>query len=316
MRWLSTKRPIDDSEMKNVLKHGGAVVPLVTPFTAGGGLDEDALERLVAAQVAGGVAGVFVLGTTGEGARVPADYRRRLVELTVQHAAGRTLVYAGLGDMQTPDVAEANEFLKAGAVAVVAHPPISQKVPVAQLSAWYEGLLNEVAGPMLLYNMPMTTGVSISMESVGQLLGHPKLAGIKDSENDPKRQEELLRRYGGRADFSVFVGVGALMEKGLKWGADGIVPSVGNLIPAVCQELWAAAKRADWVTAEKLSGRMHSVAALYQQGRNLNESLAALKAALQCRGLCSARMLPPLRKVSELELENIRRQMAALDLLN
>jgi dihydrodipicolinate synthase/N-acetylneuraminate lyase len=148
------------------------------------------------------------------------------------------------------------------------------------------------------------------------LLGHPRLAGIKDSENDPQRLEQLLQRFGGKQDFSVFVGVGALMEKGLKLGADGIVPSVGNLIPDVCQQLCVAAQKADWPKAERLGARMNAVASLYQKGRNLNESLAALKAAMHCRELCGTDVLPPLRKVSAAELEKIRSQMRELHLLN
>jgi len=163
--------------------------------------------------------------------------------------------------------------------------------------------------------MPMTTGLSIPLETVEKLLGHPRLAGIKDSENSPKRLAELMRRLGGKPDFAVFVGVGALMETGLKLGADGIVPSVGNLIPDICQQMCAAAREGDWERSERLYNRMNAVSALYQKGRNLNESLAALKAALHCRGVCGPQVLPPLRKVSAAEVEKIRGQMQELHLL-
>jgi 4-hydroxy-tetrahydrodipicolinate synthase len=302
--------------MNKSLKYHGAVVPMVTPFTAAGALDEAALHRLVDALVAGGVEGIFVLGTTGEGAYVPRQMRRRLVALTVQHAAQRTQVFAGLGDVRANDASEANDFFAVGATAVVAHPPISEKVLPENLAAWFRAVLDRVAGPLLLYNMPVTTGVSIPLDAVEQLLGHPRLVGLKDSENNPARHEELLRRFGGKTDFSVFIGVGALMEQGLKRGADGIVPSVGNLIPDVCHQLCAAAQRADWAAAATLAARMNAVAALYQKGRNLNESLAALKAAMHCRDLCAAQVLPPLCTVSEGELEKIRSQMATLHLLN
>ncbi|HEX9046826.1 MAG TPA: dihydrodipicolinate synthase family protein [Verrucomicrobiae bacterium] len=297
-------------------KYHGAVVPLVTPLSPDGGLDEPALERLVDSQLAGGVAGIFVLGTTGEGMHAPRKLRQRIVELTVRRAAQRALVFAGLGDVRLADLSEANQFLHLGADAVVAHPPISEKVSPEQLAGWYRSLLSGLQGPLLLYNMPMTTGISIPLDAVEQLLGHPKLAGIKDSENNPKRLQELLGRFGGKEDFSVFVGVGALMEQGLKLGADGIVPSVGNLIPDVCSGLCAAARKTDWAEADKLSARMNAVAALYQKGRNLNESLSALKAAMHLRGICAARVLPPLRKVSAAELEKIRRQMDELCLLD
>ena len=302
--------------MKNEVKYRGAVVPMVTPFTAQGTLDTPALDRLVDALLGGGVEGIFVLGTTGEGAHVPRPLRRQLVAQTVQRVQRRAQIFAGLGDIGGADVSEANEFFHAGADAVVAHPPIAEKIPAAGLQAWYESLLARLEGPLLLYNMPSTTGLSIPLDAVEKLLGHARLAGIKDSENNPQRHEELLRRFGGKQNFSVFVGVGALMEKGLKLGADGIVPSVGNLIPEVCRELCAAAQKADWNTAEQLSARMNSVAALYQNGRNLNESLAALKAAMHCRGLCAPQVLPPLRNVSATELEKIRRHMTELQLLD
>jgi 4-hydroxy-tetrahydrodipicolinate synthase len=302
--------------MKNIQKYHGAVVPLVTPFTAEKALDVAALDRLVDAQVAGGVEGVFVLGTTGEGAHVPREVRHQLVRQTVARANKRLKVFAGLGDIRKSDVNEANEFFHLGVDAVVAHPPIAEKIPAEQLQGWFENLLNKLEGPLLIYNMPPTTGVSIPLDAVEKLLGHPRLAGIKDSENNPQRLEETMKRFGGKKDFAVFVGVGALMEKGLKLGADGIVPSVGNLIPETCHQFCAAAEKSDWGSVENFYSRMSAVSSLYQKGRTLNESLAALKAAASCRGLCSPQVLPPLRKVSDTELEKIRVQMAELHLLN
>lgn len=302
--------------MKNGLKYHGAVVPMVTPFTGAGALDVAALDRLVDSLLTGGVDGIFILGTTGEGAHVPRDVRRQVLGHTVKRTRQRATIFAGLGDVHRADVSEANEFFQAGADAVVAHPPIAEKVPAEQLQGWYQSLLDKLDGPLLLYNMPMTTGISIPLDAVEKLLGHPRLAGIKDSENNAHRHEELLQRFGEKNDFSVFVGVGALMEKGLKLGADGIVPSVGNLIPDVCHQLCAAATNADWAAAEKLSARMNAVAALYQKGRNLNESLAALKAAMSCRGLCAPYVLPPLKALSESQLEKLRLEMQRLHLLN
>ena len=196
--------------------------------------------------------GIFVLGTTGEGAHVPPAFRHQLVERTVQRVNKRIKIFVGLGDIRNGDVTEANQFLRAGADAVVAHPPISKKATADQMYGWFKSLLDALEGPLLIYNMPPTTGISIPLDAVEKLLGHPKLAGIKDSENDPKRLEELMKRFGGKQDFAVFVGVGALMEKGLKLGADGIVPSVGNLIPEICHQLCEAAQKSDWIQAEKL----------------------------------------------------------------
>ena len=290
------------------------MVPMVTPFTPSGMLDEPALARLVDMLIAGGVEGIFVLGTTGEGAQVPRPFRLRLVEQIVQRVNNRVLIYAGLGDTHPEGVDAGNDFLSAGAHVLVSRPPVS--LPLTKLETWYRVLLDGLTGRLFIYNIPTTTKVSIPLDVIESLMGHPHLAGMKDSENDPKRLDEIMRRFGGKKNFSVFVGVGALMEKGLKLGADGIVPSVGNLIPEVCQQMCVAAQKSDWPAVETLSARMNAVAALYQKGRNLNESLAALKAAMHCRGLCAPEVLPPLRKVSETELEKIRGHMHELHLLN
>jgi 4-hydroxy-tetrahydrodipicolinate synthase len=300
--------------MAKQMKLRGVVVPMVTPVTAAGLLDEPAAGRLIDFLIAGDVDGIFVLGTTGEGASVPRATRQRLVELAVAKACGRTLIYAGTGDAPTEGATLGNKFLRAGADVIVARPPVSH--PVDQLLPWYRTLLGQLEGPLIIYNIPAMSKVSIPLDVIESLLGHPKLAGIKDSENNPARLEELLRRFGKRPDFAIFVGVGALMEKGLKLGAVGIVPSVGNLIPDVCRNLCASADRGDWVAANGHFSRMNTVSALYQKGRTLNESLSALKAALSCRGLCAPHMLPPLRPLSGTELISLRSQMSQMQLLN
>lgn len=300
--------------MKNSSKFHGVVVPMVTPVSPEGGLDEPALDRLVDSLLAGRVDGIFVMGTTGEGSAIPRSQRLDMVQRTLARVQGRARVFAGIGDAHPEEIVAGNDYLRAGVDAVVSRPPVA--MPTADIVPWYRHLLDGLHGPLLLYNMPMTTKVSIPLDAVEQLLGHPRLAGIKDSENNPARLEELLRRFGGKTDFSIFVGVGALMEQGLKLGADGIVPSVGNLIPEICHQLCEAACEFDWAKAESLSARMNAVASLYQKGRNLNESLSALKAAMHCRGLCELYVHPPLRKVSAAELEKIRVNMRELHLLN
>jgi dihydrodipicolinate synthase/N-acetylneuraminate lyase len=300
--------------MKNGSTYHGVVVPMVTPVTITGELDEPAVDRLTDFLLAGGVDGIFVLGTTGEGVSVPRACRQQLVERAVARVQGRIKVYAGIGDAHPDEVSVGNDFFQAGVDAVVCRPPVS--FPVADLLPWYQSLLSGLKGPLILYNMPVTTNVSIPLDVVAQLIGHPRLAGLKDSENNPKRLTELLQRFGGREGFSIFIGVGALMAEGLKLGAAGIVPSVGNLIPEVCRNLCISARRGDWAEADRNFSRMNAVAALYQRGHTLNESLAFLKAAVHCRGLCAPYVLPPLRLLAQPEVDALRLEMTRLNLLN
>jgi len=300
--------------MKQNPKFCGVVVPMVTPVTADGKLDEPALDRLMDSLLAGGVDGIFVMGTTGEGTTIPRDCRLGLVKHAVARLSGRTKIFAGVSGAHPEEVMAGNDYFRAGVDAVVSRPPAG--ISPDEMLPWYRTLLDGLEGPLLLYNMPMTTKVSIPLDLVGKLMGHARFAGIKDSENNEGRLEELLQRFGGRKDFSIFVGVGALMEKGLRLGADGIVPSVGNLIPRVCRELCAAAQNGNWAEAANVYSRMNAVAALYQKGRTLNESLSVLKGALHVRGLCAAHVLPPLKPLSEAQLEKLRNEMERLHLLN
>jgi len=300
--------------MNSGIKHHGVVVPMVTPVNHAGGLDEVAVDRLVDFLIAGGVDGIFVLGTTGEGVTVPHGLRRKLVERTVRRVQGHTLVYAGISGLQPNEAVAGNQYFQVGADAVVACPPVG--FPVELVLGWFRALLDGLNGPLLLYNIPQTTRVSIPLDVVESLLGHPRLIGLKDSENNGTRLEELMRRFGGRPGFSIFVGVGALMARGLRLGADGIVPSVGNLIPEICEQLYLAAQRKDWAAVELHAARMNAVAGLYQNGRTLGESLAALKAALHCRGICEPNVLPPLSPLTEGETQQLRGQMNQLKLLS
>lgn len=290
------------------------IVPMVTPITADGRLDEPSVDRLVESLLAGGVNGIFIMGTTGEGEAVPRDYRLRLVRQTVNRAGGKIRVFAGIGDAHPGEIAAGNDYFRAGVDAVVSRPP--REIAPDKMLSWYSALLDGLDGPLLLYNMPVMTKVSIPLDVIEKLIGHPKVAGIKDSENNPARHEELLKRFGGRNHFSIFIGIGALMEHGLRLGADGIVPSVGNLIPETCGQLCAMANGDNWPEAKAHFSRMTAVAALYQKGRTLNESLSVLKAALHLRGLCAPHVFPPLKPLTESQLEKLRGEMERLHLLN
>ncbi|MES2924539.1 MAG: dihydrodipicolinate synthase family protein [Verrucomicrobiota bacterium] len=301
--------------MNSKTKLGGAVVPLVTPATAEGQIDFAAVDRLVESQIAGGVEGLLILGTTGEGPCVPQSLRSPLIEHAVRTARKRILIYANVAENSLTDaIASMKDFFAAGADVVAALPPFYFAPRPIELVAWYRALLDAAPGPMFIYNIPLTTHVSIPLDVIGELIDHPRVAGIKDSENDPARHEELLSRFGGRDDFSIFIGVGPLMARGLKQGADGIVPSSGNVIPKDCQQQVEAARRQDWRAVDVSAARQAEVTAVYQKDRTLAQSLAALKGMLHHRGICEPHVFRPLLPMSAKELESLRVDMGKVDL--
>ncbi len=290
----------------------GVIVPLVTPVTPAGDLDVPAAERLVDHLASNGC-GMLVLGTTGEVASLPRDLRQRYVEIAVKVAAKRTPVFAcPASNCVGFSIETANDYLQAGADAVVGILPNYYKLEPAEMLAYFERLADGVRGPLMVYNMPATTGMSIPLDVIESLASRANVTGLKDSEGTAGRREEVAKRFGGRADFSLFMGIAAHSIPALRLGFDGLVPSSGNLYPERWSALYRAARAGDWSTAEKLQARLDALNAIFQRNRTLGQSLGALKSACGLRGLCGPDMVPPLRALSAAEQDSVRAEVAAL----
>ncbi len=293
-------------------RHHGVIVPLVTPVTPSGELDTPAAERLVD-HLAGNGCGMLVLGTTGEVASLPRDLRRRYVEIAVKVAATRTPVFAcPASNCVGFSIETANDYIKAGADAVVGILPNYYKLEPAEMLAYFERLADGIRGPLMVYNMPATTGMSVPLDVIETLAARPNVTGLKDSEGTAGRREEVAKRFGGRPDFSLFMGIAAHSVAALRLGFDGLVPSSGNLYPERWSALYRAARAGDWAAAEKLQAQLDALNAVFQRDRTLGQSLAALKSACGLRGLCGPDMVPPLLPLSPSEQEAVRAEVARL----
>lgn len=288
---------------------------MVSPVTPSGAFDAGAARRLVDWLVEGGVDGVFALGTTGEAASLPAGARRELVRLAVERARGRCLVYAGIGgNCLEESVAAGREYLATGVDAVVAHLPAYYPLAPAEMVEYYRLLADRLEGPLVLYNMPPTTHMSIPLDALQGLSRHPHIVGLKDSEDDLDRLRRVVAAFRGRPDFAVFVGPSTHAVECFAAGADGVVPSSGNLAPDLWRRLHEHARAGRWSEAASLQRQVDAVGEVYQGGRSLGQSLAALKAALEARGLCGRAVLPPLRALDEADCARIRSALASLGL--
>ena len=122
-------------------KYCGVVVPMISPFTPAGAIDEPAVGRIVEVLVGGGVGGVFPLGTTGEGASIHKDDRCKLVEATVKHVNKRSMVYAGIaGNCFRDSVEAAHSYKQLGVDAVVAHMPSYYPLTDAEIEEYFRVL--------------------------------------------------------------------------------------------------------------------------------------------------------------------------------
>jgi 4-hydroxy-tetrahydrodipicolinate synthase len=258
---------------------------------------------------------VFVLGTTGEGRHVPPPMRERLVKLVAGRVNGHMRLYAGISsDSIEASVHAGNSYFDLGADAVVAHAPNHYEPRPGDCLHYFGELASRLRGDLIIYNMPLTTNVSLPIDVCKQTAQKPRVAGIKDSENNATRLGELLQELGGQNSFSVFVGVGALMAKGLLQGADGIVPSVGNLVPGLCRKFYDSVREGDAKATGLLHERLMAISATYQSGRNLGESLAALKAAMSWLGLCGPHVFAQRKLLTEEERAALRVALMQLQL--
>jgi len=293
--------------------HRGVIVPMVTPLTPQGKLDERAVERIIEHLWKGGVHGVFVLGTTGEGPSVPPPMRERLVKLVGGCARRRLLVYANISDDSARDsIAAGNRYFRLGVDAVVAHAPAHYERRPGEAGEYFAELTRHLEGDLILYNMPLTTNVSLPVDVCDDFARRARVIGMKDSENNAERHESLLQRVGGLESFSFFVGTGPLMADGLLRGARGIVPSVGNLAPVLCRELYDSAVKGDGECTATLNRRFMELAQVYQKGRTLMQSLTALKGAMSCLGLCGPHVFPPLKATTAADRVALAAELARL----
>jgi 2-dehydro-3-deoxy-D-pentonate aldolase len=253
--------------------------------------------------------------TTGESASVPVELRRCFVRAAVERLRGRALLYVGIGDnCFARSVESAAEAFHAGADAVVAQLPSYYSLKPEEMFSYYWSLADRIEVPLLLYNIPSTTHMSIPVDVVASLARHPRIVGFKDSENNPDRLEQATSRLLGQDDFSLFIGVGVLSGRGLLLGIDGVVPSSGNLDPRSWRAMCDAAHRGDREEVERLQAYLNRLAQVFQRDRTLGQSLAVLKAAISVFGLCGTSMLPPFRAVSLEVVDLIRDEVATLGL--
>jgi len=295
--------------MNTAKKYSGVVVPMMTPFTAQQQVDAPAVQRLVDHLIKGKTF-PFILGTTGEAASIPHRERKRLVEETVKAAAGRSLVYAGISGNSLQESAEEGKlYHDLGAGALVATMPSYYPVTPDQMLRYFGALADRLPCPLIIYNIPATTHLSIPLEVVDKLSAHPNIAGFKDSEKGEERIAAATALWKHRTDFSYLLGWALKSQSALEQGADGIIPSSGNLAPVVYQAIYEAASTGNSAAAALAQQKGDRISEMYQKDRILSQSLAAFKAMLSAYGLCGPDVLPPLYRLPAAEEQQLMQQV-------
>ncbi|MDQ7843633.1 MAG: dihydrodipicolinate synthase family protein [Armatimonadota bacterium] len=254
-------------EAGRVSRFGGIIPPLVTLFDQQGRIDEDANRAHLDFVIAGGVHGVFALGSTGEAMHLTAEERRAFTALVVRHTDGRVPVLVGCLSTATEEaVALARYAEEIGADGVIVIPPYYW-TPNDQAIEMHIGAVAEaVTLPVLIYNFPAVVGRSIPAPLVARLAtAHDNVLGIKETIDSISHIHEVIARIKPRKpEFSVLCGYEFHLLNTLLSGGDGAIPAVANVAPAppvAIYEHWRAGRLAE---AAAVMRQRLELATLYQ----------------------------------------------------
>ncbi len=238
---------------------------MVTPLTREGELIEQGLKDALDHTINGGVHGVFVLGSSGEIFGLTDEQKRRVIEITVEHVAGRVPVYAGASEITTRDCIKTMHMINdvGGVDAVSVLTPYFVVPTQHELVAHFRAIAGETDLPVLLYNNPGKTLVPISVAAAVELADLPNVVGVKDSSGNLGTTADFLRECP--ENFAVLVGKDTLIYAGLAMGAKGAIASTANIAPRLVAEIYNAWTSGDQERALRLQEQLAPVRYLVDQ---------------------------------------------------
>lgn len=292
----------------------GIIVPMVTPLLDRDTLDVAGLERLIEHILAGGVHGLFILGTTGEAPSLSYRLRYELIQHVCDQVKERVPVLVGITDTSfVESINISHKARDAGAQAVVLAPPYYFPAGQSELLEYLNHLTHELSLPLFLYNMPSYTKLVFEPETIRAASEYPGIVGIKDSSGNMVYFRQLQSLLKDHPDFSLLMGREELLAEAILLGGHGSVCGGANLIPELYVQLYNAACSKDLPKVEELHRKvMEFSTAVYHVGRYESSLLKGLKCALSCIGICSDFLAEPFHRFRRAEHEVIERYVKEL----
>lgn len=235
----------------------GVLTALATPFTADGNIDDAMLRALVDRSIAGGVHGVVACGSTGEFSTLSSHERRLVVETVIDQVAGQVPVIAQTGATSTAEAIRLSRHAQsAGADVVMAVAPYYEPLSIDETLAYLRAVAGSVDIPVMLYNLPVATGVDLDPDTVGALAREiENIRYIKNTTVDMAQSARLIHNHGDV--ISTFVGWDSLLLSALCEGAAGVMAGTANVVPAELVAVYDAVSAGDLGQARKAWARVY-----------------------------------------------------------
>lgn len=274
----------------------GIITAMITPLTDQHTLNRQGLERLIEHLIAGGVHGLFPLGTTGEASALPMELRMDMITQVCRLAGGRVPVVVCVTDTSLVEATRlAQKAKQCGAAAISTAPPNYYPITQDEILRYVEKLVRQVEMPLLLYNAPGNTHHTIAPDTVRRAAEIENVVGLKDSGMDMNYFREVHGGLAGRDDFSLLVGPEELLAECILLGGHGSMAAGSNIYPRLFVDLYNAAAAGDIARVNTL----HQAALEF--GRAIyhgNNPLRGLKCGLGFLGICSPLLSDPLADYS------------------
>lgn len=287
----------------------GAFTALITPF-ADGKVDEGAFLKLVEWQIEQGIHGLVPVGTTGESPTLTHDEHDRVVELCVKQSAGRVPVIAGAGSNNTAEsVRLAQHAEQVGADGVLVVSPYYNKPTQAGLSAHFQAVADAISIPLIVYDIPGRSIVSVNDDTLASLAKHSNIQGIKDATADCARPTRLVNLIGN--EFAQLSGEDGTQIGYLAAGGHGVISVVSNIAPALVSQMhsaFAENRISDAMVINRRLMPLHD--ALFCEA-----SPGPVKYAAERLGLCGRETRLPLVEISESSKATVDAALAAAELI-
>ncbi len=269
----------------------GAMTAMVTPFRDGR-VDENRLREQVEFQIRGGIDGLVPVGTTGESPTLSMDEHVRMIEQTVKLVAGRVPVIGGVGGNATAEALELHAAAKkVGATAGLSVNPYYNKPSQEGLYRHFMTLADRVDLPIVLYNIPGRTGITMTAATVARLAAHPNIVAIKESTGSLDLATEIM----SLCDITVLSGDDGLTLPLIAIGAKGLISVASNLVPAKVKGFVQAALTGNLAVAREAHHAMFPlIRALFLDGNP-----AGIKHAMRVAGLDSGELRLPLWEAND-----------------
>ena len=217
----------------------GSIVALITPFNEDGSVNFEKIRELIEWHIENQTDAILVLGTTAESPALTATEEDEIVRIAVEQAAGRVPIIAGSGSNNTMIAVEQSiKFEKMGVDGLLVITPYYNKTNKAGMIHHFKTVADAVNIPILVYNVPGRTGISVTYDVLAEICQHPNIAGIKEASGDMGYACKVSRLLGD--DFNMYCGNDDITVPLMSMGGQGVISVLANILPKETHDMvWA-----------------------------------------------------------------------------